>query len=370
MRAAARRRPVRSDPGQEVVDGAVHEVDRDPRLRSPSDTVGGRAHDDVVRRTTRAELAVLPDDVHPAGPVDFGRGQRMDAHAAVDEMLRLARNEDTRLPADAAVRRPERLDRAVVRRIRHNDGAVRLDDRLAAEPGRRRRGLGRAPRQAAVGRGGHHHLVPGTVVVPLRVAVAVVGARRPRVTGDPRLVPEAPRRLGGSDRVRPGQAAVGRAVDEQPEAGPARVDPEAEGEPDVVLRVVGDRRIADPGPGAALVDRRAGQAARDPRAPAVRRRREHVVAGAAPGEVPAGLRRGDDRLPEREGVRLDLRLVRRADVRVRVVADRERNDARSRDRRYEEQPESRCCGNRREASSPQPSLPHGVSILVPRSEKS
>ena len=60
----------------------------------------------------------------------------------------------------------------------------------------------------------------------------------------------------------------------------------------------------------------------------------------------------------------------RADVRVRVLADRERKDAPGRDCRHEEQPESRRHGNRREASSPQPSLPHGLSILIPGVEMS
>ena len=184
--------------------------------------------------------------------------------------------------------------------------------------------------------------LPG-VVVELDVAVAVVRAGGPCVACDPGLVPERPRRGARVDGQRPGQAAVGRAVDEQDVATAPRVDPEPECEPHVVVWVVRDRRVADPrpGPGWSRLDGRAGQAAGRPRPATVLRRREDEVARPAAAEVAARLGERHDRLPVRIGVRLQLRLVlvaRRA-VRVRVVADGSRDHAPGGDGRGEEQRE-------------------------------
>ena len=308
----------------------------------------------------------MPDHVDPPASVDLRGRQRRVAHAD-HAVHRLAPDQHVLPPACAAVRRAEGVDGAVVRGVRNDDGSVRLHDGLAAKPrgssGNRLTGPQVAPPSVVVA---IRIALPAPLSSHCAVAVAVVRARGPCVAGDPGLVPERPGRLGSGDGVRPGQPSVSGAVDEQDDAGSARVDPEAESEPDVVLRVIGDGGIADarPGPGRGRVDRRSGEAAGDPGSATVLRRREDVVARAATCEVPTRLRRGDDRLPEGERVRLDLRLVLWADVRVRVLADRERKDAPGRDRRHEEQPESRRHGNRREASSPQPSLPHGLSILI------
>ena len=220
---------------------------------------------------------------------------------------------------------------------------------------------------AAVGRRDHAHVVARAVVVELDVAVAVVRALRPRVARDPGLVPEASVRVAGVNRVRPGQAAVGRAVDEQDVTVSSSVDPEAEREPDVVLRVERDRRVADPRPRAARVDGGSGQAAGRPRAAAVLRGRENEVARAAAAEPAAGLRQRDDRLPECERVGLELRLVlvTASSVRVRVVADRSRDHAAGGDGRNDEQAEHRHCNGGPDRPRPAPSLPHVAPDVNP-----
>src|SRR6266545_5057547 len=64
------------DARDEVVDRARGRVDRHPCDCRPGKAVGRGAHDDVVAGAALAEPAVLPDDVHLAGSVDLGRGQR------------------------------------------------------------------------------------------------------------------------------------------------------------------------------------------------------------------------------------------------------------------------------------------------------
>ena len=81
----------------------------------------------------RAELAVVPDHVDPPGSVDLGGRQRRVAHAD-HAVHRLAPDQHVLPPAGAAVRRAERVDGAVVRGVRNDDGSVRLHDGLAAEP--------------------------------------------------------------------------------------------------------------------------------------------------------------------------------------------------------------------------------------------
>ena len=258
-------RLVDRDPGQEMVDVAVCRVDRNSRHRRPRQPVERAAVDDVVRRAARPEPAVLPGDVDPAVPGDLRRREREGPHVAGDIVLAYAGDERAPTPGSASVGRADRVLRSAVCGERNDDVAVRLHDRLAAEPGGTARIADRPPGDPAVGRRDHLHGVALAVVVELDVAVAVVRARGPRVAGDPGLVPEGPRRLSGIDRVRPGQAAVARAVDEQDVPAPAGVDPEAQSQPDVVLRVIRDRRVADPRPRAAFPDRGSGQAAGRPR---------------------------------------------------------------------------------------------------------
>src|SRR5207302_6158740 len=121
------------------------------------------------------------------------------------------------LPRGAAVRRPEGTDRVLRGAgVRDDHGAARLDHGLAAETGRVvRRVPAHPPVQAAVARGAHVDEPPGAVVVPLDVAVAVVGARRaPVVAGDPRLVEVGVGSgRGDGDRFLPRPATVGRAAD-------------------------------------------------------------------------------------------------------------------------------------------------------------
>ena len=235
------------------------------------------------------------------------------------------------LPRGAAVGRPDRAD-AGASLVRHDHVPVRLRHRLPAEA--RRKALrrdGRPPREAAVRRRAHEDAVPEPVVVPLRVAVAVVRALRPRVAGDPVLVVEVGRAERRGDRALPGEASVGRSAREdrarRTERGQAHPERERRDHPDVVHRVIGDRRVADPRPGPALVDRRPGQHAGRPGAARVRRRRPADVARAASRVEPSGLEGGDHGVAEAERVGLDLSPVLARLVRVRVGADRGRDHA-------------------------------------------
>ena len=85
--------------------------------------------------------------------------------------------------------------------------------------------------------------LPGAVVVPLRVAVAVERTRRGVVADDPVLVEVAAGRR--RDRGAPGEPAVGRAAgDDRVAVHAARLEQGQRGDqPDVVPGVVGDRGV-------------------------------------------------------------------------------------------------------------------------------
>src|SRR5262249_20754190 len=110
VRAAPRGRFVDRDPRDEVVDAAVHRVDRDSRLQSPRDAVCRGGPDDVVRGPHAAEAAVLPRDVDLAVLADLGRRQRRGAQVAGDVVLAHAGHRHRGLPGPAAVDRAERAD--------------------------------------------------------------------------------------------------------------------------------------------------------------------------------------------------------------------------------------------------------------------
>ena len=163
--------------------------------------------------------------------------------------------------------------------------------------------IARAPRDAAVGRRDHAHVVAGAGVVPLAVAVAVVRALRPRVARDPGLVPEGSRRECRRDRVRQVRPpSVERLTSRMGRCRPRRS--RGRDQPDVVLRVVGHRRVADPRPRAAGVGRSSSRAARrsstsgrrSARSPrrgcSSRRRRTSGRSGSATIVLPEGERVG------------------------------------------------------------------------------
>src|SRR5205807_10533281 len=99
-------------------------------------------------------------------------------------------------------------------------------------------------------------------------------------------------------------------------------DGERGNEPDTVLRVVGDARVAHDRPRARRLRARRGrgQEAARPRRPAVRREREADVRRAAVEDPPALEHREDGRA-DGERVRLYLRLVLALWVPVRVAGD-------------------------------------------------
>ena len=236
-------RSVDTDPRDEVVDRAVDRIDRDPDDRRPGLPVLRGAHHDVVGGAARPEPAVRPDHVDLPLLVDLGRGEcrgPKKEHAVVGDVGDRIRAR----VGGPTVTRHDHLDRPGVGGERHDHSSAGLGQRLPTEAVRRSHG-GLAPRLPAVARGEHLDQVAMVEVVHLCVAVPVVRALRPVVACDPRLVVVRPAgRSGDDDGLLPRQPSVERPVHEH---GVHRVHGEALGHPDVVLGLVGDGGIADPG---------------------------------------------------------------------------------------------------------------------------
>src|SRR5207245_1185343 len=141
--------------------------------------------------------------------------------------------------------------------------------------------LGGAPGQTAIGRGAHLHPVSVRVVVPLRVAMAVVRACRGVVARDPGLVEVAA--SGDGDRRLPVDAASRRPADEDRSTGDRGRTPESkrDREPGVVSDVVRDGRVADPRIRPALVDGGPRKEATGPRGSGITGACEANVRGAS-----------------------------------------------------------------------------------------
>ena len=95
------------------------------------------------------------------------------------------------VPAFTAVRRREgdATSIAVQSLDRHNDRAIGLNQRLAADSERLiSRGFRSTPRKSAVGRGAHEDFVVRVGLVPFGVTVSVIGAGSCVVAGNPVFV--------------------------------------------------------------------------------------------------------------------------------------------------------------------------------------
>ena len=282
---------------------------------APRDPVGGGDVDDVVRRAAEPERAVGPGDIRAAVRADRRGRQRRRPQAVVRAVAR-GRDPELGRPGRAAVVREQRRHLPLVV-VRDHHAPARQHERLHARregtadrvPAREsRRGRQPRPRPAAVRRGLHHDLLAERVAVA-EVAVAEVRALRPVVAGDPLLVLTDLRAGGGSGHRCAPVLRVGRAVDGELRA--AGAEDERDREPDAVLAVVGDRRVARP-------RRQTGEVATPPGAPAVARDGVADRVRAAV-EEPPDLEERDDRLAEGGRVGLDLRLVRAAAVLERVA---------------------------------------------------
>src|SRR5206468_1488758 len=95
--------------------------------------VGRGAEDDVVGRALRAEAAVLPRDVHPAGGIDLSARKRAGAQVAVDTVEADVVHRHALGPRRSAGTGRERLDLPVQALEGDDDRAVRLYDGLSAE---------------------------------------------------------------------------------------------------------------------------------------------------------------------------------------------------------------------------------------------
>ena len=253
----ARGRTVDREARDEVVGATRRRVDRDPDRRRPR-----QCRSVAVHMTMSFECS-------PSGNGSPAR-RRRPGHRRRPRPREAARVR--RFPATvwSVTRRSRRASSSRRRRrssgtpgsrsrcVRHDDGPVGLHHGLAAQAGFEPPGRGRrAPRETPVRRRAHEDLLAHPEVVPLRVAVPVVRALRPRVAGDPVLVEERARPRGCRDRRCPRQASVGRAAGQnrarRPERRRARPERERRDHPDVVHRVVRHGGIADPRPGPAGV---------------------------------------------------------------------------------------------------------------------
>src|SRR5213076_2768883 len=105
----------------------------------------------------------------------------------------------------------------------------------------------RPPRLASIGRCAHELKVAERVVVELGVAAPVEGAARSGVAHRPVLVVEVTIRVDG-DWPRPGQSPVGGPADEDVHMSAAeRAQAEVGDQPNSVLRIEGDGRVAGGG---------------------------------------------------------------------------------------------------------------------------
>ncbi len=214
-------------------------------LSRPRRPVRRQGINDALHGQARTDAESSPRDVDAAGRVDLGRGQRRVTKASGDIRRRLGRDFRGCNPGHAAVQRAERPDRAVVRRVRHDDGV----------PFSWTTGWPPSPDGAFGGWIFGPHVTPPSVEVlisiwlprPLsshfRIAVAVMRALRPRVADQPVLVVERAgchrhrdRRLRGGGRRRSSGCWSSTAA---PTA--QGVDAERPDHPDVVLEVVGHR---------------------------------------------------------------------------------------------------------------------------------
>src|SRR5205823_2697088 len=129
--------------------------------------------------TAGTEAAVLPGDIDVAAAVDLRARQRARPQIAGHTVEADGRDRHGLRPRGAAVVREERGDLPVQALEGHDDRAVRLDERLAAEPLVAAGGLDRrAPGLPAVGGRAHQLAVAVAEVVELRVAVSAEGDAR------------------------------------------------------------------------------------------------------------------------------------------------------------------------------------------------
>ena len=299
---------------------------RDRGRRAPRRAVGRASR--RRRRVGRSRLgAVVPGGPDAPGGVDVHRRQRERAEAA-------ARRTTTSTCRRCASGRSKVAPPSVEREAAMANGRVSHRYTTTSSPVGRTTGntptAGRAPMStgadhvtpAVVRRAHREHVVVRRVRVH-EVAAPEVGRRRGVVARDPVLVEgdalrraTPRRRRARCSHVAPSgeRLTVSRVV------APARASVEMSQVP--CARVVRDDRIARPRVRRRrhARDREAGEEAASPRRAVVGR---HGVADVRRGAVVAAadLEGRDRRAPEREAVRLDLGLVLRLGVRVRIARE-------------------------------------------------
>ncbi len=209
----SRGREINSHARDKVIDFAVNRVDRNAAGFGPGFSIGGSAQNHIIRSATFAETTVGPDYVDLPCAIDLRRRQRAAAQVAVFRVKVDVGNCYGATPAFTAVRRREGNDTSIAVQSldRHNHRAVGLNQRLAADAESLiSRGFRSTPRKSAVGRRAHEDFVVRVGLVPLGVAVSVIGAGSCVVAGNPVLV--VPGAAIDDDRLAP-MNSVRRAAD-------------------------------------------------------------------------------------------------------------------------------------------------------------
>src|SRR5581483_9015315 len=302
MSGAAGSVGIDAEPGNEVVHGAGNGINGDAYRVGPAQTRGGSGENDVVGIATGAEPAIGPGDINFSQLVNGGGRQTRTAQVAIFAAETLIGNEHTGGPAHAAISGAEgaHTEEAVVG---HDHGPVGLNQRESTQTTSLIASVdSRRPGQAAVAGGAHEDEVAERGLIPFRVAIAVEGAGGSVVANDPVLVVGAA--VVDEDGMAP-MKAVGGTADRYSKSVVVQ-NRKAGDEPDAVLSVIGNGRIAGRRVSPALVHPgECGKKAVGPGGATIGGGGETNVSAAA-GEHTRHLKRAHDSGAEGKGVGLNL----------------------------------------------------------------
>src|SRR6266852_1455026 len=260
-------------------------------------------------------MAVWPDDIDFARPVNFSGGQDTGAQTRSGSMERHPGDYNRFAPARTAISGDEGQDVPIATREsfdRHNHGPSGLHEGLSPNgmimAGCR---LCCSPRLSAVGRGTHLDQIVFTGVVKLGIAVAVERAAGRIIAGGPAFVIKFTIRIH-HEGIAPGPPPIGRAAGEYIDFSGVSIGEEAQerGQPGPVPGVKSHGSVTD-----TRIDARwccegsgARQEATGKALTLVGRRGETDVGGATIEEA-AHLEGGNDSGAKGKGIRFDFRSV-------------------------------------------------------------
>src|SRR6266516_232852 len=161
--------------------------------------------------TVLLKTAVHPDEIDSASAIHCRGEQNSIAKVSIRREGGDGSNGVWTAPTCAAIGRGEDHNSRLARVAnRHDDGAIRLNKRIATETGRAAGSHpGAAPGSAAITGRAHLDQIAAVVVVPLDVTMAVEVAGRRIITSDPVFIQSAiAADVGNGDGVAPGGSAI------------------------------------------------------------------------------------------------------------------------------------------------------------------